>query len=132
MKPAGSIPCPFAQRSAGYLCASLAAVGYAPACFAHDYPTKPIRLVISYPPGGGNDTLGLIVGQQAFVDNKAGKGGNLGTEQVAATTPHRMLVRPSLHDAQAWIAGQARNDNSVKLQDRLRHLKVMYRPVGLN
>lgn len=62
---------------------------------AQDYPTKPIRLVIPYPPGGGNDTLGRIVaqrlstalGQQVFVDNKPGAGGNLGTEQVAHARP---------------------------------------------
>ena len=62
---------------------------------AQDYPNKPIRLVIPYPPGGGNDTLGRIVaqrlstalGQQVFVDNKAGAGGNLGTEQVARAKP---------------------------------------------
>lgn len=62
---------------------------------AADYPNKPIRLVIPYPPGGGNDTLGRIVaqrlstalGQQVFVDNKAGAGGNLGTEQVAHAKP---------------------------------------------
>ena len=60
-----------------------------------DYPTKPIRLVIPYPPGGGNDTLGRLVaqrlstalGQQVFVENRAGAGGNLGTEQVAHAKP---------------------------------------------
>ncbi len=60
-----------------------------------DYPNKPIRLVVPYPPGGGNDTLGRIVaqrlstalGQQVFVDNRPGAGGNLGTEQVAHAKP---------------------------------------------
>jgi tripartite-type tricarboxylate transporter receptor subunit TctC len=63
--------------------------------FAQDYPTKPIRLVVPFPPGGGNDTLGRIVaqrlstalGQQVFVDNKPGAGGNVGTEQVAKAKP---------------------------------------------
>ena len=62
---------------------------------AQDYPNKPIRLVIPYPPGGGNDTLGRLVaqrlstslGQQVFVDNKPGAGGNLGTELVARAKP---------------------------------------------
>ncbi|MDB5741751.1 MAG: Tripartite-type tricarboxylate transporter, receptor component TctC [Polaromonas sp.] len=75
--------------------ACLAALAHTPASLAQDYPTKPIRLVIPYPPGGGNDTLGRIVaqrlstalGQQVFVDNKAGAGGNLGTEQVAHAKP---------------------------------------------
>jgi tripartite-type tricarboxylate transporter receptor subunit TctC len=68
---------------------------YAPHAAAQDYPNKPIRLVIPYPPGGGNDTLGRLVaqrlsvalGQQVYVDNKAGAGGNLGTELVAHAKP---------------------------------------------
>ena len=67
----------------------------APPAMAQDYPNKPIRLVIPYPPGGGNDTLGRLVaqrlstslGQQVFVDNKPGAGGNLGTELVARAKP---------------------------------------------
>lgn len=62
---------------------------------AQDYPTRPIRLVVPYPPGGGNDTLGRLIaqrlsaslGQQVFVDNKPGAGGNLGTEVVARAKP---------------------------------------------
>ncbi len=68
---------------------------FAPLALAQDYPTKPIRLVIPYPPGGGNDTLGRLVaqrlstalGQQVFVENKAGAGGNLGTGEVARAKP---------------------------------------------
>jgi tripartite-type tricarboxylate transporter receptor subunit TctC len=73
----------------------LTALAHAPASLAQDYPNKPIRLVIPYPPGGGNDTLGRLIaqrlstalGQQVFVENKAGAGGNLGTEQVAHAKP---------------------------------------------
>jgi tripartite-type tricarboxylate transporter receptor subunit TctC len=73
----------------------LTALTHAPASLAQDYPSKPIRLVIPYPPGGGNDTLGRLIaqrlstalGQQVFVENKAGAGGNLGTEQVAHAKP---------------------------------------------
>jgi tripartite-type tricarboxylate transporter receptor subunit TctC len=62
---------------------------------AQDYPTRPIRLVVPYPPGGGNDTLGRLIaqrlsialGSQVFVDNKPGAGGNLGTELVAHAKP---------------------------------------------
>lgn len=65
---------------------------YAPAARAADpYPNHPIRLVVPFPPGGGNDTLGRLVaqrlsttlGQQVIVENRAGALGNLGTEQVA-------------------------------------------------
>ena len=81
----------------GMLCAAAAVslAALAPPVMAQDYPNKPIRLVIPYPPGGGNDTLGRIVaqrlstalGQQVFVDNKPGAGGNLGTELVAKAKP---------------------------------------------
>ncbi len=72
-----------------------AAVVHAPHAAAQDYPTKPIRLVIPYPPGGGNDTLGRLIaqrlstslGQQVYVDNKPGAGGNLGTDMVAHAKP---------------------------------------------
>lgn len=75
--------------------ALLAMAAHAPHAVAQDYPNKPIRLVIPYPPGGGNDTLGRLVaqrlstslGQQVFVDNKPGAGGNLGTELAAKARP---------------------------------------------
>jgi tripartite-type tricarboxylate transporter receptor subunit TctC len=75
--------------------ACLAFATHAPQAVAQDYPSKPIRLLIPYPPGGGNDTLGRLVaqrlstalGQQVFVDNKPGAGGNLGTELAAHARP---------------------------------------------
>jgi tripartite-type tricarboxylate transporter receptor subunit TctC len=58
---------------------------------AQDYPTKPIRLIVSFGPGGGADIVGRILGQaiseklgQAVViENKPGAGGTLGNELVA-------------------------------------------------
>ena len=55
------------------------------------YPTKPIRLVLPYPPGGGSDTIGrplaqhlsASMGHQVVVDNRGGGGGNIGMEYVA-------------------------------------------------
>ena len=74
-------------------CVALAV--WASPAVAQEYPTRPIRLVVPYPPGGGNDTLGRLVaqrlstalGSQVFVDNKPGAGGNLGTELVAHSKP---------------------------------------------
>lgn len=81
----------FLLRLLVVLC-GFASAGYA---VAQDYPTKPIRLVVPYPPGGGNDTLGRLVaqrlstalGQQVIVENKAGAGGNIGTGEVAQAKP---------------------------------------------
>jgi tripartite-type tricarboxylate transporter receptor subunit TctC len=58
---------------------------------AQDYPNRPIRLVVPYPPGGGTDVVARIVteplaaelGQPIIVDNRGGAAGNLGTDVVA-------------------------------------------------
>ena len=61
---------------------------------AQDYPAKPIKLIIPYPPGGATDVIGRIValkmsealGQQLIVDNRAGATGSIGAG-AAATSP---------------------------------------------
>ncbi|MGJ7499442.1 Bug family tripartite tricarboxylate transporter substrate binding protein [Variovorax sp. ZT5P49] len=58
---------------------------------AQDFPTRPISLVVPFPPGGGFDTiarpfadrLGKLLGQTVIVDNRPGSGGNMGTDIVA-------------------------------------------------
>ena len=60
-----------------------------------DYPSKPIRLVVPFTPGGVTDTgarvvaerLGARLGQQILVDNRPGASGNIGTQMVAAAPP---------------------------------------------
>jgi tripartite-type tricarboxylate transporter receptor subunit TctC len=62
---------------------------------AQDYPTKPVRLIIPFPPGGSNDVVGRIIatglgerlGKQVIVDNRGGAGGVIGTEVVANSPP---------------------------------------------
>ena len=84
-----------ASLSASLSVALLAVAVHAPQVAAQTYPDKPIRLVVPYPPGGGNDALGRMVaqrlsatlGQQVFVDNKPGASGNVGTEFVARAKP---------------------------------------------
>lgn len=59
------------------------------------YPDKPIRLVVPFPPGGPTDLIARVVaagvatelGQQVIIDNKGGAGGNVGTELVAKSKP---------------------------------------------
>mgnify|MGYP003576655940 CR=1 FL=1 len=61
------------------------------AALAQAYPTKPIRVVVPFPPGGGTDIVARtvtpkmaeILGQQFIVDNRAGAGGNIGTHALA-------------------------------------------------
>ena len=65
------------------------------AAFADDYPNRPVRLIIPFPPGGSNDVVGRLVakhlsdklGQQVFVDNRGGAGGTLGTQAAVNATP---------------------------------------------
>ena len=65
------------------------------------YPTKSIRMVVGFPPGGGNDTMARLFGQKfaerfgqaVVIDNRPGAGGNLAAELVAKTTPRRPRPR---------------------------------------
>ena len=58
---------------------------------AEAYPSRPIRFIVPFPPGGGNDIVGRIVavklgeglGQQVVVDNRGGAGGTIGTDMTA-------------------------------------------------
>ena len=60
-----------------------------------NYPDKPIRLVIPFPPGGATDVIGRImaqelsktIGQQVVPDNRAGDSGNIGADIVAKSSP---------------------------------------------
>ena len=79
------------SRVALLLIASLAAG----ASLAQDYPSKPVRMVVPFSPGGSTDTLARIVGQKltersgqpVIIENRAGAGGNIGAEQVARSAP---------------------------------------------
>ncbi len=65
------------------------------AAHAAEYPTKPIRMIVGFAPGGGTDTtaraisakLGDLLGHQVIVDNRAGATGNIATDLVAKATP---------------------------------------------
>ena len=66
-----------------------------PVMAADAYPSKPIRLVVPYPPGGATDVIGRVMaqklstalGQQVIVDNRAGATGNIGAQMVATAQP---------------------------------------------
>src|SRR5437870_13012695 len=67
----------------------------AAAAVAQDFPTKPIKLVVPFPPGGPNDIIARAVGQRmseligqpVTIDNRGGAGGVLGTDAVAKAEP---------------------------------------------
>lgn len=69
---------------------------------APSYPDRPVRIIVPFPPGGANDIVARIAGQKlterwgkpAVIDNRAGAGGNIGTELGARATPdgHTLLM----------------------------------------
>lgn len=62
---------------------------------AQTYPTRPIRLIVAFPPGGSTDIIARVIGQrlgerlgqQVVIDNRGGAGGTLGTEIAAGAAP---------------------------------------------
>src|ERR1700709_1956595 len=73
---------------------------------ALDYPTRPVRFVVGYPPGGATDILARLIGQrlseklgqQFVIENKPGAGNNIATESVVNAEPDRytvLLINPA-------------------------------------
>ena len=82
------------KRRTGLLALALALAAL-PAAAQAQYPDKPIKLIVPYPPGGTTDImartlqepLSKALGQPVIVDNKAGAAGAIGTKQVATAAP---------------------------------------------
>jgi tripartite-type tricarboxylate transporter receptor subunit TctC len=84
-------------------------VSHAPAA----YPTKSIRMVVGFPPGGGNDAVARLFGQKfserfgqsVVIDNRPGAGGNLAAELVARSVPdgYTLLLISSSHPIQGLL-----------------------------
>src|SRR6185312_1982835 len=72
-----------------------AAIATATRASAEDYPTRPVTLIVPFPPGGSttivirsvSDKLGEALGQQIVIDNHAGAGGTVGTKALAKSDP---------------------------------------------
>ena len=67
----------------------------APVAAQQAYPSKPVRLIVPFPPGGANDIVARLIGQRlndrwaraVVIDNRAGAGGNIGTEIGTRAVP---------------------------------------------
>jgi len=89
------------MRSIGFWCGVLLCV-WSSLVIAQAYPTKPIRMLIPFAPGGATDIVGRIIapklserlGQQIVVDNRSGAAGNIAVELVAQAQPdgYTMLI----------------------------------------
>lgn len=77
------------------LCGALLLAGLATAQTATPWPAKPLRIIVTFPPGGSTDAtvrilapkLGERLGQQVIVDNRPGAGGNIGLAALARSEP---------------------------------------------
>ena len=97
----------FALKTAALLVALTAVAA------AQDYPTKPVRLIIPFPPGGSNDVVGRMIatqlseklGKQVVVDNRAGAGGVIGTEIAANAAPdgYTLSIISLAHAVNPWL-----------------------------
>jgi tripartite-type tricarboxylate transporter receptor subunit TctC len=73
----------------------IAAALCAPSLQAQEYPTRPIRMIVPYPPAGGTDIvartisepLAAVLGQPIIIENRGGAAGNLGTDIAAKSAP---------------------------------------------
>ena len=102
----------FPRRNFLHLAAAAAALGAATRlATAQAYPTRPVRIISGFPPGGVNDTYARLIGQwlserlgqQFFVENRPGAGGNIAAEALVRAAPdgYTLLLATS---ADAWNA----------------------------
>jgi tripartite-type tricarboxylate transporter receptor subunit TctC len=94
------------RAAIGLIAMSFAACVQVHGAAAQDYPSRPVKWVVGYPPGGATDILARLVGQrlserlgqQFVIENKPGAGNNVGTEAVVQADPDGytiLLVNPA-------------------------------------
>ena len=98
----------------------LLAVCFAGSAFAQTYPSKPVRLIISFTPGSSTDIIGRAVaaklqemwGQPVVVENRPGAGGTVGSEFVLRSDPdgYTLLANSSAHAANPGMYKELRYD----------------------
>lgn len=85
----------------------------APVLQAQKFPDKPIRFIVPFPPGGGNDILARAIGprlseflgQPVLIDNRAGAGGNMGTDIAAKSAPdgYTLVIASNQVTINPWL-----------------------------
>src|SRR5712675_596026 len=100
---------------AGAMLAAWTSSGF-PQAGGANFPARPVRMVVAFTPGGGTDIIARIVaqklterwGQAVVVENRAGAGGNIGTDLVARSTPdgYTILMAFSSHASNPALYGK--------------------------
>jgi tripartite-type tricarboxylate transporter receptor subunit TctC len=80
---------------------------------ADNYPNRPVRMIVPFPPGGSNDVVGRLLAkqlsdelkQQVYVDNRGGAGGTIGTEACAGAAPdgYTICIISIAHAVNPWL-----------------------------
>ena len=122
-------------RKACMNCSAAACCALPALAAAQEFPTKPIKLIVPFPPGGPNDIIARVVGQRmselikqpVVIDNRGGQGGVLGTDAVAKAAPDgytigivsasALVINPSMEKvaydvAEGFRAGHAGGDRA--------------------
>jgi len=107
------------------LLAAALTIGLPRLAFAQDFPMRPIRIVVPFAPGGGNDVFARhlaasmtdVLKQQVIVENRAGAGGTIGSDLVAKAKPDgytlllghtgTLAINPSLYPRLPYDAKNA-------------------------
>jgi tripartite-type tricarboxylate transporter receptor subunit TctC len=95
------------RRSAAFVFAALLTGALSAPVLAQEYPSRPMKIVVGFPPGGGTDTAARVIaqgmsqglGQTIVIENKPGAAGTLGAAEVARSAPDgtTLLVTPGGH-----------------------------------
>jgi len=110
-------------------CAALASFGTH--AQTGNWPVKPVRFIVPFTPGGGNDTIArlvgqkltAVIGQQVVIDNRAGAGGTIGAEAAARSAPDGYTM---------FLAGVATHGINPNLRAKLPYDPVRdFEPVSL-
>lgn len=101
------------SRVARFAAAALLAAAASVTAIASDYPNRPVKWIVPYPPGGTTDTLARLIaawltekmGQTFVIENKPGGGNNIGTEVAIKSPPdgYTMLLMNPAHGINATL-----------------------------
>jgi tripartite-type tricarboxylate transporter receptor subunit TctC len=104
---------------------ALLALAAAPLAAAQDYPSKPLHMLVAFPPGGPTDIIARLLstqmsaqlGQPVVVENKVGASGNVATQEVAKSAPdgYTMLIHSSAYAVNPTLFNNAGYDPAKDL-----------------